>query len=59
MCTTFTLGGVDIDVDYLGKAHSDGDLSVLVKPDNVLISGDIIFAGRVPFAGGRRYGALA
>ena len=50
--TSFTLGDVEIDVDYLGKAHSDGDLSVLVKPDNVLISGDIIFEGRVPFTGG-------
>lgn len=49
--TLFTLEGVDFDVDYLGKAHSDGDLSVLVKPDNVLISGDIIFEGRVPFTG--------
>jgi len=48
---SFSLGGVEFDISYLGKAHSDGDLSVLVRPDNVLISGDIIFEGRVPFTG--------
>ncbi|MEA3409984.1 MAG: MBL fold metallo-hydrolase [Pseudomonadota bacterium] len=48
---SFTLGDVEFDISYLGKAHSDGDLSVLVRPDNVLISGDIIFEGRVPFTG--------
>lgn len=46
------LGGVKITVNFLGAAHSDGDLSVLVEPDRVLISGDIIFEGRVPFTGG-------
>jgi glyoxylase-like metal-dependent hydrolase (beta-lactamase superfamily II) len=39
-------------INFLGAAHSDGDLSVLVEPDRVLISGDIIFEGRVPFTGG-------
>jgi len=50
--SSFTLGDVTFDLSYLGSAHSDGDLSVLVKPDNVLISGDLIFEGRVPFTGG-------
>jgi glyoxylase-like metal-dependent hydrolase (beta-lactamase superfamily II) len=49
--TVINLGGVELRVTYLGAAHSDGDLSVLVKPDRVLISGDIIFEGRVPFTG--------
>jgi len=48
---SFTLGGIQFDLNYLGTAHSDGDLSVLVKPDQVLISGDLIFEGRVPFTG--------
>ncbi len=47
----FKLGGVDFELNYLGSAHSDGDLSVLIKPDQVLISGDLIFEGRVPFTG--------
>lgn len=47
----FHLGGVDFQVDFLGSAHSDGDLSVLVESEGVLISGDIIFEGRIPFTG--------
>ncbi|VAW60894.1 hypothetical protein MNBD_GAMMA11-2803 [hydrothermal vent metagenome] len=47
----FTLGGITFDLNYLGNAHSDGDLSVLVKPDRVLLTGDLIFEGRIPFTG--------
>ncbi len=43
---------LELQLSYLGAAHSDGDLSILVQPDRVLISGDIIFEGRVPFTGG-------
>lgn len=49
--TKFTLGEIDFEINYLGQAHSDGDLSVLIKPDQVLVSGDLIFEGRVPFTG--------
>jgi len=49
--TTLDLGGVTLTLAYLGAAHSDGDLSVYVEPDGVLISGDIIFEGRIPFVG--------
>jgi len=45
------IGGVILTLSYLGGAHSDGDLSVYVEPDGVLISGDIIFEGRIPFVG--------
>lgn len=45
------LGGVLLTINYLGRAHSDGDLSIYVETDRVLISGDIIFEGRVPFVG--------
>ena len=48
---TFALGGVTFTVTPLGAAHSDGDLAVMVEPDRVLVSGDIIFEGRVPFTG--------
>ncbi len=48
---TFTLGGLTFVINYLGKAHSSGDLTMLVKEDRVLFSGDIIFEGRVPFVG--------
>ena len=48
---TLTIGGVTLTLSYLGSAHSDGDLSVLVQPDQVLLSGDIIFEGRLPWVG--------
>jgi glyoxylase-like metal-dependent hydrolase (beta-lactamase superfamily II) len=49
--TTVAMGDVTLRLSYLGTAHSDGDLTVLVEPDRVLVSGDIIFEGRVPFTG--------
>jgi glyoxylase-like metal-dependent hydrolase (beta-lactamase superfamily II) len=47
----FTVGGIDFQLNYLGSAHSDGDLTMYVVQDRVLFSGDIIFEGRVPFVG--------
>lgn len=44
-------GGVNMTINYLGKAHSDADLTVFVEPDNVFITGDVIFEGRIPFVG--------
>ena len=49
--TSLAVGDVTLEIGYLGAAHSDGDLTVLVQPDRVLISGDIIFEGRIPFTG--------
>ena len=48
---TFTMGGITFTINFMGKAHSDGDLTLLVEPDKVLFSGDIIFEGRIPFVG--------
>jgi glyoxylase-like metal-dependent hydrolase (beta-lactamase superfamily II) len=48
---TFEMGGLTFTINYMGKAHSDGDLTLLVEPDKVLFSGDIIFEGRIPFVG--------
>lgn len=50
--TEFELGGLHFVINVVGAAHSDGDLTLLVKEDGVLFSGDIIFGGRVPFIGG-------
>jgi glyoxylase-like metal-dependent hydrolase (beta-lactamase superfamily II) len=47
----FRLGDVEFVITPLGAAHSDGDLTLFVKPDRVLMSGDVIFEGRVPFVG--------
>ncbi|MFT7674704.1 MAG: glyoxylase-like metal-dependent hydrolase (beta-lactamase superfamily II) [Gammaproteobacteria bacterium] len=48
---TFQFGNKILNINYQGKAHSDGDLSMLVEPDKVLFSGDLIFEGRIPFVG--------
>ena len=47
----FRLGDVEFIVSVVGNAHSDGDLTLYVLPDRVLLSGDIIFEGRIPFVG--------
>ena len=49
--TQFEMGGLTFTINYMGKAHSDGDLTMLVEQDKVLFSGDIIFQGRIPFVG--------
>jgi len=49
--TTFTQGGLTFTLNFMGKAHSDGDMTMLVEPDKVLFSGDIIFQERIPFVG--------
>ncbi len=49
--TRFTMGDLTFTINYMGKAHSDGDMTMLVEPDKVLFSGDIIFQQRIPFVG--------
>ncbi len=48
---TFSHGGITFTLDVLGAAHSDGDLTLFIEPENVFFSGDIIFEGRVPYLG--------
>ena len=48
---TFTLGDTRFTMSLLGSAHSQGDMTLYIENDKVLFSGDIIFAGRVPFLG--------
>jgi len=48
---TFTLGGVKFEVLYMGPAHSPEDVIVAVPQEGVIFSGDILFAGRIPFVG--------
>lgn len=45
------LGNVTLKIIFNGAAHSDGDQSVLVEPDGVLLMGDLIFEGRIPWVG--------
>ena len=48
---SFMLGGLRFDVHHMGPAHSPEDLIVVVPAEGVLFSGDILFAGRIPFVG--------
>jgi glyoxylase-like metal-dependent hydrolase (beta-lactamase superfamily II) len=47
----FRMGNIQFTINHQGKSHSDGDLAMLVEPDRVLFSGDIIFQKRIPFVG--------
>lgn len=48
---SFEFGGIRFDLSLQGMAHSEGDLAMLVSPDQVMFTGDIIFEGRIPFIG--------
>jgi glyoxylase-like metal-dependent hydrolase (beta-lactamase superfamily II) len=47
----FTLGGKRFQLVHLGPAHSPEDLMIVLPGEGVVFSGDVIFAGRVPFVG--------
>ena len=48
--TTFAMGGLHFRVMHVGPAHTPEDLMMFVDEDRVLFAGDLVFAGRVPFA---------
>jgi len=48
--TTFAMGGLHFRVMHVGPAHTPEDLMMMVEEDKVLFAGDLVFAGRVPFA---------
>lgn len=49
--TNFEMGGMHFVLRYVGPAHSDEDIVMLVKEDGVLYAGDLVFRGRIPFVG--------
>ena len=49
--TTLVLGGVQVLLQPAGPAHTPEDLVVLLQQQGVLIAGDLVFRGRVPFVG--------
>jgi glyoxylase-like metal-dependent hydrolase (beta-lactamase superfamily II) len=46
---TITLGGKDIQILYLGRAHTRGDAAVFVPQDRIVYLSEIFFDGRFPF----------
>jgi glyoxylase-like metal-dependent hydrolase (beta-lactamase superfamily II) len=47
----FTLGTTRFEVTHLGPAHSPEDVIVALPAEGVIFSGDILFAGRIPYVG--------
>jgi glyoxylase-like metal-dependent hydrolase (beta-lactamase superfamily II) len=45
----FELGGVDFEVRHMGPAHAPDDSAMIIADYGVVFSGDVIYAGRVPF----------
>jgi glyoxylase-like metal-dependent hydrolase (beta-lactamase superfamily II) len=48
--TRFAMGGLHFRILHVGPAHTPEDLMLMVDEDRVLFAGDLVFAGRVPFA---------
>lgn len=48
----FEFGGLNFKVIHFGSAHSHGDLSLYVAEDKTILTGDLVFTGRIPFVGG-------
>ncbi|MEP7282315.1 MAG: MBL fold metallo-hydrolase [Rubrivivax sp.] len=49
--TTLVLGGTRFVIDHVGPAHTPEDLVVWLPERRVLLAGDLVFRGRVPFVG--------
>lgn len=47
----FEMGGVHFALRYVGPAHSREDMVMMVREDQVLYAGDLVFLGRIPFVG--------
>jgi glyoxylase-like metal-dependent hydrolase (beta-lactamase superfamily II) len=46
---TIALGDRRLTLLYAGPAHSSSDIMMMVEPDGVLLAGDIVQNGRIPF----------
>jgi glyoxylase-like metal-dependent hydrolase (beta-lactamase superfamily II) len=49
--TRFSMGGIAFEVIHVGPAHAIDDSIVVLPGEGVVFSGDILFAGRIPFVG--------
>lgn len=49
--TDFELSGIRLSVKPVGPAHTPEDLIVYMPLEKVLIAGDLVFKGRIPFVG--------
>lgn len=49
--TTLTVGGLRFEISHAGPAHTPEDLVVWLPERRVLLVGDLVFRGRIPFVG--------
>jgi glyoxylase-like metal-dependent hydrolase (beta-lactamase superfamily II) len=49
--STLQLGGIDFVLQPAGPAHTPEDLVVWIPQRKMLIAGDLVFRGRIPFVG--------
>ena len=49
--TTIEVGGREVELTFLGRAHTDHDIVTAVPGTGVLFAGDIVEQGEVPFYG--------
>jgi glyoxylase-like metal-dependent hydrolase (beta-lactamase superfamily II) len=52
--TTLTFGGVQAELIPSKDSHSPGDLVMWLPGKGVLVTGDVVYADRLPFAGDAR-----
>lgn len=46
-----SVGGVNFLIKHVGPAHTPEDLIVYVPSEKVLMTGDLVFTGRIPYVG--------
>ncbi|WP_340695846.1 MBL fold metallo-hydrolase [Hydrogenobacter thermophilus] len=48
---TIHMGGENFEVYHWCKAHTNGDIVMYIPSKKILIAGDLVFGGRIPFLG--------
>lgn len=49
--SAFTLGGTTFQLLWVGPSHTAEDLAVFLPGERVLLAGDLVFRGRIPYVG--------
>ncbi len=48
---TIEIGGRPVDLRYLGRAHTDNDIAIVVPDSGVVLAGDLLENGATPYFG--------
>ena len=44
-------GKFNLEIKHLGRGHTDSDTIIYIPEEKILIAGDLVFNGKIPFAG--------